>query len=256
MTPKQKSIFHYVTAPAPRYMLRISVLDKLFKKYLNNSNLSFVEIGPGLGDLSNYLIEHARVSEGCAVEASNKAIMGLKDRFEHYDEFKLFKGDFSQTCFENKNIICAFEVLEHIEDDIPFLKKINQSLVKGGLLFLSVPAYKRKWQRQDEWAGHVRRYEKEELKEKLSRAGFEVKEMIDYGFPLMTLLSPIKQLYYKKGDDKGVVEKTHNSGIDRPIFGNKNPWLFYIIYAPFILMQKLFYGSERGDGLIVVAKKA
>lgn len=232
------------------------MLNELFKRYLNTSNLSFVEIGPGLGDLSNYLIDHDRISEGWAVEASSKAVIGLNDRFEHYDNFKIIKGEFSQTEFTGKDIICAFEVLEHIENDVPFLEKINHSLVKGGLLFMSVPAYKRKWQRQDEWAGHVRRYEKAELGEKLNKAGFEVQEMIDYGFPLMALLTPLKQLYYKPEDGKGVIEKTHNSGIDRPFFGSKNPWLFYIIYAPFIFMQKFFYNSERGDGLIVVAKKS
>jgi len=255
MPLKQKSIIHYISAPAPRYMLRVSILNKLFKEYIHTQNTSFLEIGPGLGDISHYLIEHNCINKGYAIEASRDAAVTLEKRFKDYNNFKIYQGEFTQFNLKGIDLVCAFEVLEHIENDVLFLENIYNTLVGNGLFFISVPAYKKKWQRQDEWAGHIRRYEKQELRTKLTQSGFKVEKIIDYGFPLMTLLIPIKELYYKTTDNKSNAEKTSNSGIDRPIFGNKNSRMLNVVYAPFIFMQRLFYNSERGDGLIVVARK-
>lgn len=256
MTHARHSLFHYVTAPAPRYMLRIAVLDHLFKQYINKSIDSFLEIGPGLGDVTHYLLENTNIQSGGAIDPSLEVINILQKRLSNFTNFKSYHGELNHFSLDTVNLICAFEVLEHIENDDSFLKKIQKTLTPDGLFFMSVPAYQRKWQRQDEWAGHVRRYEKDDLRQKLHLAGFRIEAIFDYGFPLMNLLTPIKEIYYKKITSESRLERTLNSGISRPLFGNKNTWLFHLIYLPFMLMQKRFYNTERGDGLIVVARKS
>jgi len=79
-----------------------------------------------------------------------------------------------------------FDVLEHIEDDIGFLKKIPTLLKKGGRLYLTVPAHKMLWSIEDDFAGHYRRYTLEELTGKLESAGFEI-DYATYFFSLLPL---------------------------------------------------------------------
>lgn len=65
-----------------------------------------------------------------------------------------------------------FDVLEHIEDDVCFLKKIHSLLRPSGSLYLTVPALPMLWSKEDDYAGHFRRYTLSRLKETLRQAGF------------------------------------------------------------------------------------
>ena len=72
------------------------------------------------------------------------------------------------------NLLCAFDVLEHLDDDMRGLDEFQRVLQRGGLLLLSVPAYRFLWSEHDEALLHRRRYTASELHAKLTRAGFQV----------------------------------------------------------------------------------
>jgi len=67
-----------------------------------------------------------------------------------------------------------FDVLEHVEDDISFLKMASSVLASGGRLYATVPGYQFLWSGEDVSAGHYRRYTLREIGEKLKMAAFEV----------------------------------------------------------------------------------
>ncbi|CAG5000265.1 hypothetical protein DYBT9275_02428 [Dyadobacter sp. CECT 9275] len=68
-----------------------------------------------------------------------------------------------------------FDVMEHIENDKEFLRKINQLLVPDGRIMLTVPAFNSLWSENDVQLGHFRRYTLADLTQLLSETGFEVK---------------------------------------------------------------------------------
>lgn len=70
--------------------------------------------------------------------------------------------------------VAAFEVLEHIESDDRLLGEIVRVLRPGGRLVLSVPIRASMWSPLDDVCGHVRRYEPEDLFDRLSGTGVEV----------------------------------------------------------------------------------
>lgn len=70
--------------------------------------------------------------------------------------------------------IGTFDVIEHIEDDARFLSLLHRNLIPGGRLYLTVPAFNFLWSREDEAAGHFRRYALREMRDKLFSAGFDV----------------------------------------------------------------------------------
>jgi SAM-dependent methyltransferase len=62
--------------------------------------------------------------------------------------------------FDQFNVggIGLFDVIEHIEDDVAFLKEIASYLQTGSRMYITVPAMKNLWSEEDKYAGHYRRF--------------------------------------------------------------------------------------------------
>ena len=69
-------------------------------------------------------------------------------------------------------VVCS-EVLEHVEDDEAAIRELARVLRAGGLACITVPHRKCYFAADDRFVRHFRRYEIDEMKEKLSRAGLE-----------------------------------------------------------------------------------
>jgi SAM-dependent methyltransferase len=68
-------------------------------------------------------------------------------------------------------VLCS-EVLEHVPDDVQAISELRRVLKPGGVLVVTVPFQKRFWAEDDEFVGHVRRYDPGELEQKLQTKGF------------------------------------------------------------------------------------
>jgi SAM-dependent methyltransferase len=85
------------------------------------------------------------------------------------------------------DVIGAFDVLEHIDDDIGVLRQMRRAVMPGGGVVISVPQHRWLWSGVDEYGGHVRRYVRRELLDKISAAGFIVEHVTSF----MTLVLPV-----------------------------------------------------------------
>ncbi len=79
-----------------------------------------------------------------------------------------------------------FDVIEHIEDDRSFLRKIHRLLRPNGRIYITVPAFQALWSFEDQEAGHWRRYTVPSLSEALTASGFKV-EFATYIFEFLPL---------------------------------------------------------------------
>ena len=68
----------------------------------------------------------------------------------------------------------AYDVIEHIDDDVQALRSIRRALKPGGGMILTVPQHMVLWSPLDDIAGHRRRYVGTELADKARQAGFSV----------------------------------------------------------------------------------
>lgn len=68
----------------------------------------------------------------------------------------------------------AFDVVEHIADDVGFLRALRESLQPGARFYCTVPAWPALWSDEDVAAGHYRRYTPHALARTVRAAGFEV----------------------------------------------------------------------------------
>lgn len=69
---------------------------------------------------------------------------------------------------------CAFDVIEHIDKDVDFLRLVHSKLRPGHLFYCTVPAYPWLWSHEDHLAGHYRRYTPRSLRKSVEAAGFQV----------------------------------------------------------------------------------
>jgi len=62
------------------------------------------------------------------------------------------------------DVVCAFDVIEHVEDDAGGVAEMKRVCRKDGILFVTVPASPLLWSEHDEINHHFRRYRMQELK--------------------------------------------------------------------------------------------
>ncbi len=72
---------------------------------------------------------------------------------------------------ETFDLVCAFEIVEHVPDDRAVVEEISRVLRSGERLIFSVPLHMEYWTRHDELAGHVRRYHPAALESLLTENG-------------------------------------------------------------------------------------
>jgi SAM-dependent methyltransferase len=70
------------------------------------------------------------------------------------------------------DLVAAFDVLEHVEDDLASLRALHAQLRPGGSALITVPAFEFLWSRHDERHHHWRRYAKAALVGRAAAAGF------------------------------------------------------------------------------------
>ena len=85
---------------------------------------------------------------------------------------------FSDGKFE---LVCAFDVIEHAEDDRQVFGEVSRVLKAGGFFIFSVPLYARLWTKFDEFVGHVRRYEPADLQALLAAHDLVLERSAAYG---------------------------------------------------------------------------
>lgn len=156
---------------------------------------------------------------------------------------------------ERFDLVYAFEVLEHIEDDAAALRQWRERLRPGGVLMLSVPANQDRFGPGDRKAGHYRRYERAGMTELLISAGFSDPEILSYGFPLGYLLEWARNAIARRSATGAKGEQTSASGrwLQPPEgLGGATK----IMTAPFRLLQRPFLHGRMGTGLVVVARRS
>jgi len=79
------------------------------------------------------------------------------------------------------DLICAFDVIEHVDDDERALAELSRVASPGAALITSVPLHPAQWTGFDDFVGHRRRYEPEDLKANLARHGFTVERSAVFG---------------------------------------------------------------------------
>jgi len=147
---------------------RNNCIIEAVKKYCPQNQ--FFDVGGGNGFVAKGL-EDAGIST-VLVEPGVQGCLNAKKR----NLQNIVCSTFENASFKKNTIpaIGLFDVVEHIENDIAFLKSAHDYLQQNGFIFITVPAYQTLWSNEDADAGHFRRYTTKQLENKLKAIGFTI----------------------------------------------------------------------------------
>lgn len=155
---------------------------------------------------------------------------------------------------ETYDLICAFDVIEHIEDDHKALQEIYRTLTPDGHVYITVPAFMSLWSNHDVINHHFRRYRMKELVYLLETNGFEVTYKSYFNFWLFLpifLVRNISKLFAKaKGDE-------NNTGSDFETFQSNKSLnnIFYHLFKSEKGWMKRGWSFPFGVSAMIIGKK-
>ncbi len=205
-----------------------------------------VEIGVGPGENLYALYPDGIDLAGVEPEPENAAVANSRGPIPVYvGTVERMPEDISGR---QQDLICLFDVLEHIEDDEAALDRLGDRLGDGGLLALSVPAFQWMWGQQDVVNMHYRRYTLAELCGKLKRHGFSIVRATYFSsflFPPIALFRLLARLWSKGG-------KPAHSDFDYSA-GPVEPLLYGLFRMEWPLLK--YINFSFGSSCFVIAKK-
>lgn len=190
-------------------------------------NARILDVGPGSGVNLPVLRDRGRVTvldvsrfslETCLREGAGSVVQADAQR-----------PPFQDGAFD---LICALDVIEHLDDDERTLRECRRLLAPDGWLLVSVPAFPLLWGRQDVLSEHKRRYRRGQLAARLHGAGFRIERASYFNtllFPpiLATRLAmrPFLDASVRRGSDLAVRLPFGLDGLFYRLFACERHWL-------------------------------
>jgi len=130
---------------------------------------TILDVGAGAGKLARAMMEYGEVS---ALEGAPEVLKLLRD----IPGLTVHPGFLPNDSLprEHFDLVTAFDVLEHIEDDQEASREIFELVRSGGFVMVTVPAHPLLWSDHDVIHHHFRRYRPEAVGSILESAGFQV----------------------------------------------------------------------------------
>lgn len=239
--------------PTPSYLLKRKVILDFLRTVPVRDVL---EVGCGAGDLLVALA--ARGYRGVGIDLSDDAVATARERVAN-TTIAVSRGGVEDVAGQF-DVAIASEVLEHCADDAAVLRELASKTRPGGHVVLTVPAHMSKWGANDDFCGHLRRYEREELHEKLVAAGLSPICIYSYGVPVYNLMKPFYDRAIRKQccQEHDLQVRTEKSSGMWLFMGMKN--IFFLLFNdltmyPFYLLQRLFFRTDLGNGYFAVARR-
>lgn len=167
------------------FVARRIILEDILKQRLSmKSGLRIADIGCGTGALLPML---SQFGETWGVDDSPTAIeLCRRENFSN-----VYLDDDPAWRRSQFDLMTFLDVIEHVDDDVSFLKNYLSQLKPGGLVVITVPALMLLWSDHDVLNHHRRRYTARQLRDVILEAGL-VPERITYFnsllFPIIALV--------------------------------------------------------------------
>ena len=221
---------------------------ELIRRLIPPDTESVLEIGVGRGALGRLLARKQAVYVGAEIDPTSFEIARPHIEANGGILVRTIDDLDPERAFD---LLCAFEVLEHIEDDREQLQRWSARVRPGGSVLLSVPAHPERCGPHDVLAGHYRRYTRAGLRQLVHDAGLEKVVVWAYGWPLNYALERIRNAVAERHDksELPMEQRTHDSGR----FLQPPNWLApatMAVAAPFRLLQLPLRETNLGTGWV------
>lgn len=189
-----------------------------------------VDFGAGIGTFAKEITRRGGNVQCVETDAAQMALMQQQGFVVHA----------SLAAYDDDSIdfVYTFNVMEHIDEDRACFEQMHRKLKKGGRLLVYVPAFQILFSSMDRKVGHVRRYTRQELAEKVTAAGFRV---IDNSY-VDSIGFFVTLLYKLIGSESGDINRKALIIYDRVLF-------------PLSRLLDRMFGRLLGKNVFLVAEK-
>src|SRR5205085_3286633 len=185
-----------------------------------------LDVGCGTG--ANLLML-SKYGDAEGVDVSEDALAFCRER--GLDKVRLGAGEELPYDDATFDLVTAFDVVEHMDNDLAGLKEMRRVLRPGGRVLLFVPTFMFLWGLQDEVSNHRRRYRLPELRRVLEQAGFEVERTtyanITFFLPIL-LIRKFMRLTGIRTDTENSINMPLLNGVFGALLGAESTMLRYL----------------------------
>lgn len=196
----------------PWELARLEVTTDILKNNDLLASKTFLDLGCGDSFFINTLYNQNQLNATCfGVDINFEDPMILEFNKEN-PKIQFFKtlDNLADNFKGTIDVVFLMDVIEHIEDDIAFLKMVAQySFITPQTTFvITVPAFQSLFASHDVFLGHYRRYDNQLLENNISKSGYKTFE-VGYFFSLLLLprwIQMLKEKLVKPKETTGLVE--------------------------------------------------
>ncbi|MBL7843317.1 MAG: methyltransferase domain-containing protein [Cyclobacteriaceae bacterium] len=200
------------------------ILNHLRSLTQGQKGLKILNVGAATGYSSEFLQEFGEVT---SVEYDKECCAFVRNKYgKEFVNASITELPFSDEAFD---LVCAFDVIEHIADDYLAVRELKRVTHQDGKICVTVPAFNFLWSQHDDINHHFRRYTRTNFKALFASTGRIVKATYFNTF----LFFPIAffRMFNKGGGDEasksdfGVAKNSFASSLARWIFSLEKPLL-------------------------------
>ncbi|WP_277209370.1 class I SAM-dependent methyltransferase [Isoptericola croceus] len=243
-------------APAPPLAPRARLRWDVVRRALPRRRARVLEVGCGQGAVGARIaarhdytaVELDETTWAVAVARVGRAAPGAR----------VLRGDLSALGEDERfDVVCAFEVIEHLDDDVAALAEWVARVRPGGELLLSTPAWPGRFGPWDTLAGHYRRYDPADLHRMLTDAGLTDVDVRLYDAPIGYLLEAVRnRVARRRAGDRIEADPAGQTAGSGRVLQPTSPVTGALVTAavwPFCLLQRAL--PRHGTGIVARGRR-
>lgn len=236
------------------FTARLDILEsilnkKILKKDKHKAPINILNVGVATGATTEMLSKYGNVT---SLEYDKDCCKFLLEK----TGIKAINASVTKMPFQDHfyDLVCAFDVIEHVEDDNLAIHEINRVLKTGGHTFTTVPAFQTLWGDHDILNHHFRRYKKRNYDKLFSANYIETNYLNHFNFWLFVPIAIVRIFarILKTGRKTKTITSTDNEGL------NSNQFVGRILRAVFNSEKYLINNGIRlpfGVSIIHIGRK-
>ena len=190
------------------FTARIDILESILSKRIlvntePNTSIKILNVGVATGATTEMLSKYGEVT---SLEFDKDCCQFLFDK----TGIQAVNASVTDMPFEDNSydLVCAFDVIEHVENDFLAIQEIDRVLKPGGFTFTTVPAFQFLWGDHDLINHHFRRYTRTNYNKLLSSSTITTTYLNYFNFwlflpiSLVRVCSKVLTLAFQKKEQK------------------------------------------------------